>query len=116
MIVSSHLLHEIEQISTRMLIIDEGKKMVEGTVASLMDPSKTLVEAEVTRSRGRSKPVGTYRMVKMDSENYRYYIDFSITQRTDSGFEPGTGATEYTGFIASGKNFPGSLFFILNPE
>ena len=46
-IVSSHLLYEIEQISTRMLIIDEGKKMVEGTVASLMDPSKTMVEAEV---------------------------------------------------------------------
>ncbi|HCL82319.1 MAG TPA: bacitracin ABC transporter ATP-binding protein [Chitinophagaceae bacterium] len=46
-IVSSHLLYEIEQISTRMLIIDEGKKMVEGSVATLMDPSKTLVEAEV---------------------------------------------------------------------
>jgi ABC-type multidrug transport system ATPase subunit len=46
-IVSSHLLYEIEQISTRMLIIDEGKKMVEGTVASLMDPAKTLVEVEV---------------------------------------------------------------------
>ncbi len=46
-IVSSHLLNEIEQISTRMLIIDEGKKKVEGTVASLMDPSKTLVEADM---------------------------------------------------------------------
>jgi len=46
-VVSSHLLHEIEQVSTRMLIIDEGKKMVEGTVASLLDPSKTLVEVEV---------------------------------------------------------------------
>jgi ABC-type multidrug transport system ATPase subunit len=46
-IVSSHLLYEIEQISTRMLIIDEGKKMVEGNVASLMDPAKTLVEVEV---------------------------------------------------------------------
>ncbi len=32
-IVSSHLLHEIEQISTRMLIIDKGKKMVEGEVS-----------------------------------------------------------------------------------
>jgi ABC-2 type transport system ATP-binding protein len=47
-VVSSHLLHEIEQVSTRMLIIDEGKKMVEGTVTSLMDPSKTIVEAEVS--------------------------------------------------------------------
>jgi ABC-type multidrug transport system ATPase subunit len=47
-IVSSHLLYEIEQISTRMLIIDEGKKIAEGTVASLMDPARTQVEAEVT--------------------------------------------------------------------
>jgi ABC-type multidrug transport system ATPase subunit len=46
-IVSSHLLYEIEQISTRMLIIDEGKKMVEGSVETLMDPAKTLVEVEV---------------------------------------------------------------------
>ncbi len=46
-IVSSHLLSEIEQVSTRMLIIDKGKKMVEGSVASLIDPGKTIVEAEV---------------------------------------------------------------------
>jgi ABC-type multidrug transport system ATPase subunit len=46
-IVSSHLLYEIEQISTRMLIIDEGKKIVEGTVESLLDPAKTLVEVTV---------------------------------------------------------------------
>ena len=50
-IVSSHLLYEIEQISTRMLIINEGKKMVEGSVDSLMDPSKTLVEVEVDDSK-----------------------------------------------------------------
>jgi ABC-type multidrug transport system ATPase subunit len=46
-IVSSHLLHEIEQIATRMLIIDDGKKIVEGTVESLLDPAKTLVEVTV---------------------------------------------------------------------
>jgi ABC-type multidrug transport system ATPase subunit len=46
-IVSSHLLNEIEQISTRMLIIDEGKKMVEGEVTTLIDPAKTIVELEV---------------------------------------------------------------------
>ena len=50
-IVSSHLLYEIEQIATRMLIIDEGKKMVEGTVASLLDPAKTLVEVEVNEPK-----------------------------------------------------------------
>jgi ABC-type multidrug transport system ATPase subunit len=46
-IVSSHLLNEIEQISNRMLIIDEGKKIVEGTVESLLDPARTLVEVTV---------------------------------------------------------------------
>lgn len=46
--VSSHLLSEIEQIATRMLIIDKGKKMVEGTVAELYDPSQTIVEIQVT--------------------------------------------------------------------
>ena len=46
-IVSSHLLNEIEQVSTRMLIIDEGKKMVEAAVSTLIDPAKTVVELEV---------------------------------------------------------------------
>jgi ABC-2 type transport system ATP-binding protein len=64
-IVSSHLLHEIEQISTRMLIIDEGKKMAEGAVAALMDPAKTLVVAEVidpvsAADRVRTSPWGKY--------------------------------------------------------
>ena len=47
-LVSSHLLTEIEQIATRMIIIDKGKKMVEGSVEELFDPSKTIVEIEVT--------------------------------------------------------------------
>ena len=46
--VSSHLLSEIEQVATRMLIIDKGKKMVEGSVTELFDPNKTLVEIGVT--------------------------------------------------------------------
>ncbi len=45
-LVSSHLLNEIEQIATRLLIIDKGSKLVEGTAADLFDPSQTLVELE----------------------------------------------------------------------
>ena len=47
-IVSSHLLNEIEQISTRMLIIDEGKKKVEADISTLIDPAKTVVELGVS--------------------------------------------------------------------
>jgi ABC-type multidrug transport system ATPase subunit len=44
--VSSHLLNEIEQVATRVLIIDKGKKIVEGSAAELFDPSQTIVEVD----------------------------------------------------------------------
>lgn len=47
-LVSSHLLSEIEQIATRMLIIDKGKKMVEGSVEALCRPALKRVEIDVT--------------------------------------------------------------------
>jgi ABC-2 type transport system ATP-binding protein len=45
-VVSSHLLSEIELIANRMIVIHKGKKIVEGFVKDLLDPSKTLVEIE----------------------------------------------------------------------
>ncbi len=45
-VVSSHLLSEIEVIANRMLIIDKGEKIVEGNVAELLDPAHTLIEIE----------------------------------------------------------------------
>ena len=45
-LVSSHLLSEIELVANRMLIIHKGKKIVEGDVAALLDPSKSLVQIE----------------------------------------------------------------------
>jgi ABC-type multidrug transport system ATPase subunit len=46
LLVSSHLLNEMEQVATRLLIIDKGKKLVEGTTAELFDPAQTLLELE----------------------------------------------------------------------
>lgn len=44
--VSSHLLSEIELIANRLLIIDAGRKMVEGNAAELFDPSNTVIELD----------------------------------------------------------------------
>lgn len=44
LVVSSHLLSEMEVVSDSMLIIDKGRKLVEGKVADLFDPAETLVE------------------------------------------------------------------------
>jgi ABC-type multidrug transport system ATPase subunit len=46
--VSSHLLNEIELIANRMLIIHKGKKIAEGSVSELLDPSNTLVQLQTT--------------------------------------------------------------------
>lgn len=47
-IVSSHLLSEIEMMANRMLVINKGKKIVEGSVDELLHPSGTLVKIEST--------------------------------------------------------------------
>jgi ABC-type multidrug transport system ATPase subunit len=47
-LVSSHLLNEIEQIANRMLIIDKGKKLVEGSVNELFHPDDTIVLLQTT--------------------------------------------------------------------
>jgi ABC-type multidrug transport system ATPase subunit len=44
LVVSSHLLSEMELIADSMLIINKGKKLVEGKVDTLFDPAETLVE------------------------------------------------------------------------
>ena len=44
LLISSHLLSEMELIADSMLIIDKGKKIVEGKVNELFDPAETVVE------------------------------------------------------------------------
>ena len=49
-LVSSHLLNEIEMVASRMLIIDKGTRKAEGSVIELFDPAKTLVELETLKA------------------------------------------------------------------
>ena len=59
-LVSSHLLSEIELIANRMIVIHKGKKIVEGFVKDLLDPSKTLVEIETTNKENLGWMVGIH--------------------------------------------------------
>jgi ABC-type multidrug transport system ATPase subunit len=49
-IVSSHLLNEIEQIATRILIIDKGTKLVEDSAAALFDNTQTILQVNTTNN------------------------------------------------------------------
>lgn len=46
-LISSHLLHEIEQVATRMIIINRGKKIIEGDVAALLSPDDTNISIQI---------------------------------------------------------------------
>jgi ABC-type multidrug transport system ATPase subunit len=46
--ISSHLLSEMELIADSLLIIDKGKKVVEGKMTDLINPQQTIVELETT--------------------------------------------------------------------
>jgi ABC-type multidrug transport system ATPase subunit len=45
--VSSHLLHEIEQVATKMLILHKGKKIAEGRVEELLHPDEMYVHVRI---------------------------------------------------------------------
>lgn len=48
-LLSSHLLSEIEQIATRMIIIDKGRMVIEGKTTELFDPNQSRVMLSVTQ-------------------------------------------------------------------
>ena len=58
LLISSHLLSEIEMIADSMLIIDKGKKLVEGRVNDLFDPAETIVELKTTNDTETMHKIG----------------------------------------------------------
>ncbi|HYJ37524.1 MAG TPA: ABC transporter ATP-binding protein, partial [Chitinophagaceae bacterium] len=70
-LVSSHLLSEVEQIADRLLIINKGKKMVEGSMSELLDPSKMQLELITANNENTSKllkGIDGIRNVEVDHE------------------------------------------------
>ncbi|MFZ9742669.1 MAG: ABC transporter ATP-binding protein [Chitinophagaceae bacterium] len=45
-LISSHLLNEIEMVADNMVILHKGEKIVEGKVNQLLDPAKTIVQID----------------------------------------------------------------------
>jgi ABC-type multidrug transport system ATPase subunit len=48
-LVSSHLLNEIEMVADSMIILHKGEKIAEGKVKELLDPANTLVTIETSQ-------------------------------------------------------------------
>jgi ABC-type multidrug transport system ATPase subunit len=61
LLVSSHLLSEMELIANRMLIVDKGRKIVEGAASALFDPGQTVVEVETKDAERAEGALGPWR-------------------------------------------------------
>lgn len=68
-VVSSHLLSEIELIADRMIIIDKGKKLMEGEVSKLLDANKMLVKIELENKEDVLSKLGTWAEHLTDNSN-----------------------------------------------
>ncbi len=71
--VSSHLLYEIEQVATQMLILHKGKKVVEGKVIELLDPNDTLFDIRFLEEKNITNVVN-------ESRWKSYFKDVSANQ------------------------------------
>jgi len=61
--ISSHLLHEIELISNRMIIINRGKKIIEGYVKDLLDKEKAPFVFQVSNIEKASKVLESLNLI-----------------------------------------------------
>ena len=59
-LISSHILHEIEMISNRMIIINKGSEVVEGNVHELLNAEAMHVTFEVDDSENANKLLNKY--------------------------------------------------------
>ena len=63
-LVSSHLLSEVEQIADRLIIIHKGRKVVEGSMAELVDRSRMQVELHTSKSEEAVELIKKFEGVK----------------------------------------------------
>ena len=66
-LISSHLLHEVEQVATSILIIHKGRKISDGPVSQLLDPDKTLIEV--------STPISDRLMAMLRETTWAQYME-----------------------------------------
>ena len=73
-LVSSHLLSEIEVVADSMLIIDKGKKVAAGRVSDLLNPADTVVEIQTTGDKAAMEKLQNTSYIHQEHTNGRILI------------------------------------------
>ena len=78
--LSSHILSEVEIVATRMIILNKGKKIVEGSVAELLNREELKVTVEVDNAEETEKIINESKWArKLDSSSNNKLI-FKLNQ------------------------------------
>jgi len=94
-IISSHLLNEIEQMANRMLIINRGTRIAEGDVAEMLDPANISLTIETNDNSGAASLLNKNELLKDIRVKEKYlmittnkiYIPQLIRQLSDEGID-----------------------------
>ncbi|MHB9039051.1 MAG: ATP-binding cassette domain-containing protein, partial [Melioribacteraceae bacterium] len=78
--LSSHILHEVELISTRMIIINKGTTQVEGTVDELLKTDKIKVTFEVDKIEDALRLVNESSWQDSFKSTSKNEINFELTK------------------------------------
>ncbi len=78
--LSSHILHEVELIATRMIIISKGTAQVEGTVEELLKSEKVVVTFEVDKIEEAMKTVNESKWKEDFKSSSKSEINFELTK------------------------------------
>ena len=78
--LSSHILHEVELIATRMIIISKGTAQVEGTVEELLKSEKVVVTFEVDKIEEALKTVNESKWKEDFKSSTKSEINFELTK------------------------------------
>ncbi|HEX5668627.1 MAG TPA: ABC transporter ATP-binding protein, partial [Chitinophagaceae bacterium] len=85
-LVSSHLLSEMEQMATRMIIIDKGKKMVEGDMKELLDPSHVLLDINTLDQEASMNWIRQSKWGRLDVQMHQGAIQLRMERKDISFF------------------------------
>lgn len=117
LIVSSHLLNEIEQIATRVLIIDRGRKIIEENANTLFDPAQTIVQIKTANDKQTMallqdtiwssylcKENSTEVVLRMNKKNIPQFIHFLATRDIEiESVQPRNNLEDYFLQVTAGK-------------
>jgi ABC-2 type transport system ATP-binding protein len=79
-LLSSHLLGEVEQIATRMAIINKGKAIVQGSVSELLSSADLIVSVEVNDVEQTKQLIQNSSWSSKLKSSVNSHLDFNISK------------------------------------